>query len=206
MGSTATLADEAAELTVASSKLGVPEVYREEPNSYVGPEAPGDFSWSGVLAAGVSAWSAEGTRPAPSEPGLLVRGTESSSAGHLEPDAKPAAASLWPPVTQISPEAQSYLRDPNVKHVVDVALAKASNQARVMGAPVERVALSIKHSREERWVELLLQVFVPLNIPQSTALWEAIGDAMDSWMRWAPKRQADFATQRFAIFVEPLAR
>lgn len=106
---------------------------------------------------------------------------------------------------QETPEAQSYLGDPNIRSVFNRLVAICVNQVIYSGASIERLELTTKRSQEERWIELVLRVVVSLNIPQSLALWDAIGEAIQRWSGYLPARQSSILTDRLAVFVEPSA-
>jgi hypothetical protein len=77
--------------------------------------------------------------------------------------------------------------------------------ARFMGVPVEKLRLSVKRSWEGEYSELLLQVFVELNFPQSLALWDAIGDSIQRWGKKQPAKRRRLLNEKYAVFVEPLS-
>lgn len=100
--------------------------------------------------------------------------------------------------------AESYLADPKFSFLVQRLRAICINQATKMQVPIERLEISVKRDQEEHWIELVLHIFVPLNMEQSLALWDAIGDAIQQWAGYLPVEQARVLAEQIGVFVEPL--
>jgi hypothetical protein len=77
-------------------------------------------------------------------------------------------------------------------------------QARRMHVPIEKLQVSVKRSWEGEFNELVLQAFVKANLPQSLALWDAIGDSVQNWGKKQPVRRRRLLEEKYAVFVEPL--
>lgn len=61
---------------------------------------------------------------------------------------------------------------------------------------------AVKRAWEEGSNELVLEVVVNGNLPQSLALWDAIGDEIQSWGRKQPPLRRRLLEEKYAIFVE----
>lgn len=116
-----------------------------------------------------------------------------------------AQRSMVIPFLHVSQEARSYLTDPNFKQAFERVVAICLSVALQVGIPVEGLELATKRSQEERWIELVLRLIVPLNIPQSLAFWDAIGDAIQRSVQAWPGRLSTIVAERLAVFVEPTA-
>lgn len=103
---------------------------------------------------------------------------------------------------EVTEEAQQWLTgdlDAINQRVIQICSEEASR----MHVPIKKLRLSVKRSWEEEWNELLLQVFVEADLPQSLVLWDAIGDSIQ---RWSEEQSAKFRrtlNQKYAVFVEP---
>jgi len=73
-----------------------------------------------------------------------------------------------------------------------------------MHVRIKKLKVSVKRSWEEDFSELLLQVFVEANLPQSLALWDAIGDSIQRWGQKQPAKRRRLLNEKYAVFVEPL--
>ena len=135
--------------------------------------------------------------------GLLVRAGESIShkreleGGFRSPQFRRI---VQPEVTQ---EAQQWLRG-DLEIINRRVILICIEQARWMHVPLNKLQLSIRRSWEGEFSELLLQVFVHANLPQSLALWDAIGDSIQRWARRQPTRLRRILNEKYAVFVEPL--
>jgi hypothetical protein len=107
---------------------------------------------------------------------------------------------LVPDITQ---EAKEWLRG-DLAIINQRIMLLCMEHASIMGVSVEKLRLSIKRSWEEDFKELLLEVFVEANFPQSLALWDAIGDSIQRWGEKQPARRRRLLNERYAVFVEPL--
>ncbi len=106
---------------------------------------------------------------------------------------------LEPDITR---EAKEWLRgDLDIIHQRIMLLCM--EHARFMGVPVKELRLSVKRSWEGEYSELLLQVFVEANFPQSLALWDAIGDSILRWGKKQPPKRRRLLDEQYAVFVEP---
>ena len=75
-------------------------------------------------------------------------------------------------------------------------------EARRMHLAIYELNLSVKRSWEEDANELVVEVVVNGNLPQSLALWDAIGDEIQSWGRKQPPRRRRILEEQYVIFVE----
>jgi hypothetical protein len=104
---------------------------------------------------------------------------------------------------EITKEAQQWLRgDLNI--INQRVMLLCMEHARRMHAPIKKLRLSVRRSWEGGFNELLLQVFVRLNIPQGLALWDAIGDSIQRWSRRQSPRLRRILNEKYAVFIEPL--
>lgn len=128
--------------------------------------------------------------------------TAVSAAKGLERDFSPArqGRALVPDITR---EAQEWLRG-DLAIINQRVTLFCTEQARNMHVPITKLRLSVKRSWEEDFRELLLEVFVEANFPQSLALWDAIGHSIQRWGKKQPARCRRLLNEQFAVFVEPL--
>lgn len=129
-----------------------------------------------------------------------------SSAGSLEIELEGGFRSsqkhriLRPDITQ---EARQWLND-ELDIINRRVMQYCVEHARRMHVPIEKFRVSVKRSWEGEFNELVLQVFVKANFPQSLALWDAIGDSVQHWGKKQPVRRRRLLEEKYAVFVEPL--
>jgi hypothetical protein len=107
---------------------------------------------------------------------------------------------LRPEVTE---EAQQWLTgdlDAINQRVIHICTEEAEKKH----LPIKKLRLSVKRSWEEDFRELLLEVFVEANFPQSLVLWEAIDTAIQRWGQKQPPRCRRLLNEKYAVFVEPM--
>jgi hypothetical protein len=128
--------------------------------------------------------------------------TAVSAAKGLERDPSPPqqGRALVPDITR---EAKEWLRG-DMAIINQRIMLLCMEHAGIMGVPVGKLRLSVKRSWEDDFTELLLQVFVEANLPQSLALWDAIGDSILRWGKKQPPRRRRLLDEQYAVFVEPL--
>lgn len=108
------------------------------------------------------------------------------------------------PKPSITSEARGYLRDPDTKFIYENLVALCAREAMVKSVSINRAELATKTSEEDEWTELVLRIFVPVDIPRSLDLWDAIGDAIQTWSQQLPEHQQTILADKFAVFVEPM--
>lgn len=131
----------------------------------------------------------------------------------LEPVPQATAATPWreaPSQTlskllplEVTPEAKPYLAD-DLDFINRRVATLCIEQAARMHVSIEKMLVSLKRSWEGDFLEVVLQVFVEANIPQSLALWDAVGSAIERWETWQDAKVRRLLNERFAVFVEPL--
>jgi hypothetical protein len=103
---------------------------------------------------------------------------------------------------QIAPDVHRHLRGKALTvydRIISVSLAQAK-KARV---PVRRVMVSNRRSWEGNFREITVHVIVDASLPESLALWDAIGSALGGWLK---KQDEDIQltfSEAFSLFVEP---
>ena len=104
---------------------------------------------------------------------------------------------------EVTEEAQQWLAG-DLDTINQRVIHICTQEARKKHLPIKKLRLSIKRSWEEDFKELLLEVFVEANFPQSLALWDAIGDSIQRWGEKQPARRRRLLNEQYAVFVEPL--
>lgn len=103
----------------------------------------------------------------------------------------------------ISREAKQWLTgDLNLVH--DQAVLFCVQESNRMHLRLKNICLTVKRSWEGEFSELVLQVFAEANLPQSLALWDAIGDAIQDWGKKQSVRLRRILDEKYAVFIEPL--
>ena len=74
-------------------------------------------------------------------------------------------------------EAEQWLNG-DLKSINEQALLISYHEARRMHVQISKAEIRVKRSWEGEFSELVLQVFAEVNIPQSLALWDAVGDTI----------------------------
>ncbi len=70
------------------------------------------------------------------------------------------------------------------------------------GLPVDRIGVSVKHSPEDAWREIVFSVFVDVGTEQALALWDSIGADIAEWRVALPTRLRKVLDEQVAVFVE----
>ena len=124
-----------------------------------------------------------------------------SSASIWESEFRPQQKliSLRPKVTR---DARQWLTD-DLDIINQRVVLLALNRARTMHVQVKSFQVSVKRSWEGEFSELVLEVSVKANLPQSLALWDAIGDSIQRWGERQSVRRRRILNDKYAVFVEP---
>jgi hypothetical protein len=104
--------------------------------------------------------------------------------------------------SEVTKEAQQWLTG-DLDIINSQVIGLCVEEAQRMHVPIEKLQVSVKQSWEGEFNELVLQAFVKANLPQSLALWDAIGDSVQRWgEKQSPKRRR-LLEEKYAVFVEP---
>lgn len=107
---------------------------------------------------------------------------------------------LKPEITQ---EARQWLTG-DLEVINKRVMLLCIEHARRMHVQIKSLRIFVKRSWEGEFNELALEVFVEANIPQSLALWDAIGGSIQ---RWGSKQRPicrRILNEDYAVFVEAL--
>jgi hypothetical protein len=107
---------------------------------------------------------------------------------------------LRPEVTE---EAQEWLTG-DLDAINQRVIRICTEEAQKKHLPINKLQLSVKRSWEDDSAELLLQVFVEADLPQSLVLWDAIGASIQRWGEKQAPRRIRLLNEKYAVFVEPM--
>lgn len=105
------------------------------------------------------------------------------------------------PKKKATRQAQQWLNG-DLQRIDNRITSLCIEHAEIMHVPIRKLDLSVKRSWEGEFNELVLQVFVDANLPQSLALWDAIGDSIQRWARRQTTRCRKLLNEQYAVFVE----
>ena len=136
--------------------------------------------------------------------GRMQMGASGSSSSAIELDSKSHAFRLQRvPKKEPTREAQQWLNG-DLERIDNRITSLCIEHAEFMHVPIKKLDLSVKRSWEGEFSELVLQVFVEANIPQSLALWDAIGNSIQKWGRKQGPKCRRLLNEQYSVFVEPL--
>jgi hypothetical protein len=103
---------------------------------------------------------------------------------------------------EVTAEAQGWLTG-DLDAINQQVIHICTEEAQKKHLPIKKLKLSVKRSWEDGFSELLLQMFVEADFPQSLALWDAIGDSILGWAKKQPPKRRRLLDEKYAVFVEP---
>ena len=103
---------------------------------------------------------------------------------------------------QIAPDVRRYLRG-SALLVYERILRISVMEDHKAGIPVRRVVVSNRKSWEGNFREVAVHVMVGASLPESLALWDAIGSTLGRWLKKQDEDIQRTFSEAFSVFVEP---